>query len=159
MWIFYGFKFDFVFYNDLLGVDLSMFMSNGEWDLLLVDVIRNEVFYGCCFELYLDLIFEIRIKWCILFYINNLIVFCIVLVFLIVMVFLFLLEIGEWIFFMIIILLGMIVFMIVVIEVILLIFEVIFFISIYFFVVMIEVFLGFFCICISFNIEYYYFKM
>lgn len=158
-WTFHGFKLDLAFYNDLPGADLSTFTRNGEWDLLSADATRNEVFYGCCPEPYPDLTFEIRIKRRTLFYINNLIVPCIVLALLTATAFLFPPETGERISLMITILLGMTVFMIVVIEAIPSTSEVTPLISTYFSVVMIEVSLGLLCTCISLNIEHHHPKM
>lgn len=158
-WTFHGFKLDLTFYNDLPGADLSTFTRNGEWDLLSADANRNEVFYGCCPEPYPDLTFEIRIKRRTLFYINNLIVPCVVLALLTATAFLFPPETGERISLMITILLGMTVFMIVVIEAIPSTSEVTPLISTYFSVVMIEVSLGLLCTCISLNIEHHHPKI
>jgi len=158
-WTFNGFKLDLAFYNDLPGADLSTFTKNGEWDLLSADATRNEVFYGCCPEPYPDLTFEIRIKRRTLFYVNNLVVPCIVLALLTATAFLFPPETGERISLMITILLGMTVFMIVVIEAIPSTSEVTPLISTYFSVVMIEVSLGLLCTCISLNIEHHHPKM
>ena len=158
-WTFNGFKLDLAFYNDLPGADLSTFTRNGEWDLLSADAKRNEVFYGCCPEPYPDLTFEIRIKRRTLFYVNNLIVPCIVLALLTATAFLFPPETGERISLMITILLGMTVFMIVVIETIPSTSEVTPLISTYFSVVMIEVSLGLLCTGISLNIKHHHPKM
>lgn len=158
-WTFNGFKLDLAFFNDLPAADLNTFTRNGEWDLLSADATRNEVFYGCCPEPYPDLTFEIRIKRRTLFYINNLIVPCVVLALLTATAFLFPPETGERISLMITILLGMTVFMIVVIDAIPSTSEVTPLISTYFSVVMIEVSLGLLCTCISLNIEHHHPKM
>lgn len=158
-WTFNGFKLDLDFYGEKPGADLSTFTLNGEWDLLSADATRNVVYYGCCVEPYPDLTFEIKIKRRTLFYVNNLIMPCIVLALLTATAFLFPPQTGERISLMITILLGMTVFMIVVIEAIPSTSEVTPLISTYFSVVMIEISLGLLCTCISLNIEHQHPKM
>ncbi|XP_078377047.1 neuronal acetylcholine receptor subunit alpha-9-like [Oculina patagonica] len=158
-WTFHGLKLDLAFYGDQAGADLSAFTHNGEWDLLSADAKKNVVHYGCCPEPYPDLTFEIKIKRRTLFYINNLIVPCVVLALLTATAFLFPPETGERISLMITILLGMTVFMIVVIEAIPSTSEVTPLISTYFSVVMIEISLGLLCTCISLNIEHHHPKI
>ena len=94
-----------------------------------------------------------------LFYINNLVVPCIVLALLTATAFLFPPETGERISLMITILLGMTVFMIVVVEAIPSTSEVTPLISTYFSVVMVEISLGLLCTCICLNIEHHHPKM
>lgn len=158
-WTFNGLKLDLDFYNEKRGADLSTFTLNGEWDLLSVDAKKNVVYYGCCAEPYPDITFEIKIKRRTLFYVNNLIVPCIVLALLTATAFLFPPQTGERISLMITILLGMTVFMIVVIEVIPSTSEVTPLISTYFSVVMIEISLALLCTCISLNIAHQHPKM
>lgn len=158
-WTFNGFKLDLGFFGDKPAADLSTFTRNGEWDLLSADAKKNEVYYSCCAEPYPDLTFEIKIRRRTLFYINNLIVPCIVLALLTATAFLFPPQTGERISLMITILLGMTVFMIVVIEAIPSTSEVTPLISTYFSVVMIEISLGLLCTCISLNIEHHHPKM
>ena len=158
-WTFNGLKLDLAFFGDKPAADLSTFTLNGEWDLLSADATKNVVYYGCCPEPYPDLSFEIKIQRRTLFYVNNLVVPCVVLALLTATAFLFPPETGERISLMITILLGMTVFMIVVIEVIPSTSEVTPLISTYFSVVMIEISLGLLCTCITLNIEHYHPKI
>jgi nicotinic acetylcholine receptor len=57
--------------------DFSTFVLNGEWALLGVPGKRNEVFYDCCPEPYLDVTFVIKIRRRTLYYFFNLIVPCV----------------------------------------------------------------------------------
>lgn len=158
-WTFHGFKLDLDFYGGKPAADLSMFTRNGEWGLLSADAKKNVLYYGCCVEPYPDITFEIKMKRRTLFYVNNLIVPCVVLALLTATAFLFPPQTGERISLMITILLGMTVFMIVVIEAIPSTSEVTPLISTYFSVVMIEISLGLLCTCISLNIEHQHPKM
>jgi hypothetical protein len=56
---------------------MSTFVLNGEWALLEVPGKRNEVFYECCPEPYLDVTFIIKIRRRTLYYFFNLIVPCV----------------------------------------------------------------------------------
>lgn len=158
-WTFDGLKLDLDFYGDTPGADLTSFTLNGEWILLSADAKKNVVYYGCCKEPYPDITFEIKIERRSLFYINNLVVPCIVLALLTATAFLFPPETGERISLTITILLGMTVFMIVVVDAIPSTSEVTPLISTYFSVVMIEVSLALLCTCISLNIEHHHPKM
>ena len=120
---------------------------------------RNVIYYSCCPEPYPNLTFEIKIQRRTLFYINNLIVPCIVLALLTATAFLFPPETGERISLMITILLGMTVFMIVVVEAIPSTSEVTPLISTYFSVVMVVISLGLLCTCICLNLEHHHPKM
>lgn len=57
--------------------DTSTYVLNGEWALLGVPGKRNEVFYDCCPEPYLDVTFVIKIRRRTLYYFFNLIVPCV----------------------------------------------------------------------------------
>ena len=158
-WTYDGFKLDLDFYGGTPGADLNSFTRNGEWRLLSADAKKNVVYYACCKEPFLDLTFEIKMERRTLFYINNLVVPCIVLALLTATAFLFPPETGERISLMVTILLGMTVFMTVVVEAIPSTSEVTPLISTYFSVVMIEISLGLLCTCISLNIEHHHPKM
>lgn len=158
-WTFDGVKLDLDFFGGKPGADLSSFTRNGEWQLLSADAKKNVVYYACCKEPYPDLTFEIKIERRTLFYINNLVVPCIVLALLTATAFLFPPETGERISLTITILLGMTVFMIVVIEAIPSTSEVTPLISTYFSVVMVEISLGLLCTCISLNFEHHHPKI
>ncbi|XP_071743911.1 neuronal acetylcholine receptor subunit alpha-7 isoform X29 [Lepeophtheirus salmonis] len=74
-WTYNGFKLDLQTQNDE-GVT-STYVLNGEWALLGVPGKRNEVFYDCCPEPYLDVTFVIKIRRRTLYYFFNLIVPCV----------------------------------------------------------------------------------
>jgi len=74
-WTYNGFKLDLKL-NGEEG-DMSTFVLNGEWALLGVPGNRNEVFYDCCPEPYLDVTFVIKIRRRTLYYFFNLIVPCV----------------------------------------------------------------------------------
>ena len=60
-------------------VDLSLFVSNGEWELLNVEAIRNVIIYPCCIESFPDVTFVIHIRRRTLYYMYNVIIPCIML--------------------------------------------------------------------------------
>ncbi|KRK02541.1 uncharacterized protein Dyak_GE22658 [Drosophila yakuba] len=59
-----------------VGVDLSEFYMSVEWDILEVPAVRNEKFYTCCDEPYLDITFNITMRRKTLFYTVNIIIPC-----------------------------------------------------------------------------------
>jgi len=56
-----------------IGIDLSQFYKNVEWDIIDVPAYYNEVYYECCTEPYPDITFKIVIRRKMLFYLVNLI--------------------------------------------------------------------------------------
>ena len=48
--------------------DLSNYVANGEWDLVLAKVERNVVFYSCCQEPYPDVTYHFVLRRRPLFY-------------------------------------------------------------------------------------------
>jgi len=60
-WTYNGFKLDLQT-DDGDGVDLSTFVVNEKWDLLSVEGKRNEIFYPCCPEPYLDITYKLTLK-------------------------------------------------------------------------------------------------
>ncbi|XP_059080773.1 neuronal acetylcholine receptor subunit alpha-7-like isoform X1 [Tigriopus californicus] len=76
-WTYNGFKLELVMNNDEGQGDVSTYVENGEWHLLGVPGQRNEVFYDCCPEPYLDVTFTIKIRRRTLYYFFNLIVPCV----------------------------------------------------------------------------------
>ena len=158
-WSFDGLKLDLGFYGDLQEADLSFFSLNGEWKLLSAKARRNVVQYPCCDEPFPILTFEIKIERRSLFYINNLVVPCVILALLTAAAFLFPPQTGERISLIITILLGMTVFMIVVVDAIPSTSEVTPIISTYFSVVMVEISLALLCTCISLNIQHHHPKL
>lgn len=78
-----------------IGVDLSEFYTSVEWDILEVPAVRNEKFYTCCDEPYLDITFNITMRRKTLFYTVNLIIPCMGISFLTVLVFYLPSDSGE----------------------------------------------------------------
>jgi len=74
-WTYNGFKLDFQLKDE--SGDLATYVLNGEWDLLGVPGMRNEVMYECCPEPYLDITFIIKLRRRTLYYFFNLIVPCV----------------------------------------------------------------------------------
>ncbi|KAG5675725.1 hypothetical protein PVAND_005605 [Polypedilum vanderplanki] len=75
-WTYDGFQLDLQL-QDEAGGDISSFVTNGEWDLLGVPGKRNEIYYNCCPEPYVDITFAIIIRRRTLYYFFNLIVPCV----------------------------------------------------------------------------------
>ena len=46
-----------------IGVDLTEFYMSVEWDILEVPAIRNVKYYTCCDEPYLDITFNVTMRW------------------------------------------------------------------------------------------------
>lgn len=78
-----------------IGIDLTEFYLSVEWDILEVPAIRNEKFYTCCVEPYIDITFNISMRRKTLFYTVNLIVPCMGISFLTVLVFYLPSDSGE----------------------------------------------------------------
>lgn len=78
-----------------LGVDMSEFYRNVEWDILLVPAKYNEEYYECCKEPYPDITFSIIMRRKTLFYTVNLIIPCVGISFLTVLVFYLPSDSGE----------------------------------------------------------------
>jgi nicotinic acetylcholine receptor len=66
-------------FNRSNGIDLKNYVSNGEWELIEVKVIRNYVIYSCCPEPYPDITFTLHMRRRTLYYTYNVIVPCIML--------------------------------------------------------------------------------
>ncbi|XP_044741671.1 neuronal acetylcholine receptor subunit alpha-7 [Chrysoperla carnea] len=75
-WTYDGFQLDLQLQDDA-GGDISSFITNGEWDLIGVPGKRNEIYYNCCPEPYIDITFVIIIRRKTLYYFFNLIVPCV----------------------------------------------------------------------------------
>lgn len=78
-----------------IGIDLTEFYTSVEWDILEVPAIRNEKFYTCCDEPYLDITFNITMRRKTLFYTVNLIIPCMGISFLTILVFYLPSDSGE----------------------------------------------------------------
>jgi len=59
-WTYNGFQLDLQL--NLESMDLSSFVTNSEWELVKAPCKRNEVFYDCCPEPYIDITCEIHLK-------------------------------------------------------------------------------------------------
>lgn len=115
--IFYSFLFVvLMIFFELILVDLINLVFYNEWDVVLMKVQRNVLYYQCCLDLYLDIIFFFEIKWKFLFYIMSILFFCILMVFVVVFGFVFFLEFGEKVFFEVMVLFFFVVFLLMVIE-------------------------------------------
>ncbi|XP_015594760.1 neuronal acetylcholine receptor subunit alpha-7 isoform X1 [Cephus cinctus] len=75
-WTYNGFQLDLQLQDDA-GGDITSFITNGEWDLLGVPGKRNEIYYNCCPEPYIDITFVVIIRRRTLYYFFNLIVPCV----------------------------------------------------------------------------------
>ncbi|KPP58651.1 neuronal acetylcholine receptor subunit alpha-7-like [Scleropages formosus] len=113
----------------MLAVDISTYISNGEWDL--VDMVcpypywdskgvpgkRNELYYDCCKEPYPDVTFTVTMRRRTLYYGLNLLIPCVLISGLALLVFLLPADSGEKISLGITVLLSLTVFMLLVAEI------------------------------------------
>ncbi|XP_015907399.2 acetylcholine receptor subunit alpha-like isoform X1 [Parasteatoda tepidariorum] len=124
-WTYDGFKVDLRHKDEVegtnrvdIGIDLSEFYLSVEWDILDVPAIRNEKFYTCCEEPYIDITFNISMRRKTLFYTVNLIIPCMGISFLTVLVFYLPSDSGEKVSLSISILLSLTVFFLLLAEII-----------------------------------------
>ncbi|XP_022668185.1 neuronal acetylcholine receptor subunit alpha-7-like isoform X2 [Varroa destructor] len=75
-WTYAGLQLDLRL-NSEDGGDLSSYIQNGEWDLLGLPGVRNEITYTCCPEPYIDITYTIKIRRRTLYYGVNLIIPCV----------------------------------------------------------------------------------
>nr|WMV64418.1 nicotinic acetylcholine receptor alpha7 variant [Pardosa pseudoannulata] len=75
-WTYDGFQLDLRLASEE-GGDLSTYITNGEWILIGLPGVRNEIFYSCCPEPYVDITFTIHIRRRTLYYGFNLIIPCV----------------------------------------------------------------------------------
>ncbi|XP_065214924.1 acetylcholine receptor subunit alpha-like isoform X1 [Planococcus citri] len=101
-----------------VGVDLSEFYMSVEWDILEVPAVRNEKYYTCCDEPYLDITFNITMRRKTLFYTVNIIIPCMGISFLTVLTFYLPSDSGEKVTLSISILISLHVFFLLVVEII-----------------------------------------
>lgn len=116
IWSYNGFQADIQFRDGLKEADLAIFTENGEWEVVSTKAKRKVTKYSCCPEPYPSLTFYIKIKRRTLFYVNNLILPCVLLALLAAASFLFPPETGERVALVITVLLGMTVFMLIFTE-------------------------------------------
>ncbi|XP_077284488.1 nicotinic acetylcholine receptor alpha4 isoform X4 [Arctopsyche grandis] len=124
-WTYDGFKVDLRHMDEqagsnvvAVGVDLSEFYMSVEWDILEVPAVRNEKFYTCCDEPYLDITFNITMRRKTLFYTVNIIIPCMGISFLTVLTFYLPSDSGEKVTLSISILISLHVFFLLVVEII-----------------------------------------
>ncbi|KAJ8382639.1 hypothetical protein SKAU_G00034170 [Synaphobranchus kaupii] len=101
----------------MLSVDISTYIPNGEWDLVGVPSKRNELYYECCKEPYPDVTFTVTMRRRTLYYGLNLLIPCVLISGLALLVFLLPADSGEKISLGITVLLSLTVFMLLVAEI------------------------------------------
>uniref|UniRef100_A0A8C4C4H3 Neuronal acetylcholine receptor subunit alpha-7 n=1 Tax=Denticeps clupeoides TaxID=299321 RepID=A0A8C4C4H3_9TELE len=101
----------------MLAVDTSTYIPNGEWDLVGVPAKRNELYYECCKEPYPDVTFTVTMRRRTLYYGLNLLIPCVLISGLALLVFLLPADSGEKISLGITVLLSLTVFMLLVAEI------------------------------------------
>ncbi|KAJ3588009.1 hypothetical protein NHX12_011603, partial [Muraenolepis orangiensis] len=101
----------------MLEVDTSTYIPNGEWDLVGVPAKRNELYYDCCKEPYPDVTFTVTMRRRTLYYGLNLLIPCMLISGLALLVFLLPADSGEKISLGITVLLSLTVFMLLVAEI------------------------------------------
>ncbi|MBN3287883.1 ACHA7 protein, partial [Polyodon spathula] len=101
----------------MLEVDISTYIPNGEWDLVGVPAKRNELYYECCKEPYPDVTFTVTMRRRTLYYGLNLLIPCVLMSALALLVFLLPADSGEKISLGITVLLSLTVFMLLVAEI------------------------------------------
>lgn len=62
--------------NRSADVDLKNYATSGEWELIEVKVVRNEVFYACCPQPFPDVTFTVILRRRTLYYLFNIIFPC-----------------------------------------------------------------------------------
>ncbi|CAG9559775.1 unnamed protein product [Danaus chrysippus] len=124
-WTYDGFKVDLRHMDEQagsnvvsMGVDLSEFYMSVEWDILEVPAVRNEKFYTCCDEPYLDITFNITLRRKTLFYTVNIIIPCMGISFLTILTFYLPSDSGEKVTLSISILISLHVFFLLVVDII-----------------------------------------
>ncbi|KAM4603924.1 neuronal acetylcholine receptor subunit alpha-7-like [Polymixia lowei] len=101
----------------MMDVDVSTYIPNGEWDLVGVPAKRNELYYDCCKEPYPDVTFTVTMRRRTLYYGLNLLIPCVLISGLALLVFLLPADSGEKISLGITVLLSLTVFMLLVAEI------------------------------------------
>ncbi|XP_051919164.1 neuronal acetylcholine receptor subunit alpha-7-like isoform X2 [Hippocampus zosterae] len=112
-WTYGGFSLDL----SLIEADISEYVPNGEWDLVVVSGKKNDHIYECCTEPYPDVTYTIVMRRRTLFYVLNLLIPCILISILALFVFLLPADSGEKITLGITVLLSLIVFMLLLAEI------------------------------------------
>ncbi|KAI0214558.1 Acetylcholine receptor subunit alpha-L1, partial [Lamellibrachia satsuma] len=76
-WAYDGLQLDVT--NRSVGVDLSNYINNGEWQLLQATAVRNVMFYPCCVEPFPDVTFWLHLRRRTAHYTLNVILPCVML--------------------------------------------------------------------------------
>ncbi|XP_076465482.1 neuronal acetylcholine receptor subunit alpha-10-like [Babylonia areolata] len=113
-WAYDGLQVDVV--NRSEGVDLSNYVSNGEWQLLNVTAVRSVVRYSCCPEPFPDVRFVLYLRRRTLYYTYNVLIPCVMLSTLTLLVFWMSPESGEKVTLGLTVLLAFSVFMLLIAE-------------------------------------------
>ncbi|XP_018016609.2 neuronal acetylcholine receptor subunit alpha-5-like [Hyalella azteca] len=113
-WIYDGFQVDVT--NRTADVDLTNYISNGEWELLEARIIRNVIYYSCCPEPFPDVTITITIRRKTLYYMYNVVLPCMMMSVLTLLVFCLPPDSGEKIALGVTVLLAFSVFMLAIAE-------------------------------------------
>ncbi|XP_053202382.1 acetylcholine receptor subunit alpha-like 1 [Panonychus citri] len=104
--------------NSSIGIDLSEYYLNVEWDVMEVSGLEENKYYQCCDEPFIDVLFSMTVRRKTLFYTVNLIIPCIAISCLSILVFYLPSDSGEKVSLSIFILLSLTFFLLVLIEII-----------------------------------------
>lgn len=96
--------------------DLDQYTASGEWKLLTLNAVRKAVKYNCCDYKFVLITYTVHIQRRVLFYVNNIIIPCVILNMLTILSFLLPHDSGERISLVITVLLGLTVYMLIFTE-------------------------------------------
>ncbi|KPM03606.1 acetylcholine receptor subunit alpha-like protein 1-like protein 2, partial [Sarcoptes scabiei] len=123
-WTYDGVKLDLIHLAEVngtdlieVGIDLSEFYLNVEWDIMKVPALRKVIKYTCCPQVYIDITYNITLRRKTLFYTINLIIPCVGISCLSILVFYLPSDSGEKVTLSISILLSLTFFFLVMIEI------------------------------------------
>lgn len=96
--------------------DLNRYTQNGEWRLIALHAVKNTMYYTCCKDPYVDITYIVHVQRRVLFYLNNIIIPCVILNLMTLLAFLLPHDSGERISLVITVLLGLTVYMLIFTE-------------------------------------------
>lgn len=96
--------------------DLDRYTPSGEWKLVSLHTVKNTVYYTCCKDPYVDITYIVHVQRRVLFYLNNIIIPCVILNLMTLLAFLLPHDSGERISLVITVLLGLTVYMLIFTE-------------------------------------------